>query len=186
MGWAPLAGGPNPFATSADHFKYLVFKNPDWDYKTLDFDKDVALADGIDNGTMNAIDPNLTPFFDRGGKILMYHGWNDQLIAPRNSINYYTSVVKTLGAGKVANAIRLFMVPGMNHCAGGDGTSSFDAFTALEQWVEQKKAPEQLLGSHLTGAIVDRTRPLCPYPQVAEYKGTGSTDEAASFVCKAP
>ena len=186
MGWAPLAGGPNPFATSADHFKYLVFKNPDWDYKTLDFDKDVALADAIDNGTMNAIDPNLTAFFGRGGKILMYHGWNDQLIAPRNSINYYTSVVKTLGTGKVANAIRLFMVPGMNHCTGGDGPSSFDAFAALEQWVEQKKAPEQLLGSHLTGTTVDRTRPLCAYPQVAEYKGTGSTDEAASFVCKAP
>ena len=185
MGWAPLAGGPNPFGVSVDHFKYVVFKNPDWDFKTLDFDKDVALADAIDNGTMNAIDPNLTAFFGRGGKLLMYHGWNDQLISPRNSINYYTSVVKTLGADNVANAIRLFMVPGMNHCAGGDGTSSFDAFTALEQWVEQKKAPEQLLGSHLTGTTVDRTRPLCAYPQVAVHKGTGSTDDAASFVCKA-
>ena len=172
---------------SADHFKYVVFKNPNWDYKTLDFDRDVALADEIDNGAINATDPNLTAFFGRGGRILLYHGWNDPLIAPRNSINYYTSVVKTFGgAEKVANSIRLFMVPGMNHCAGGDGTSSFDGLAALEQWVEQKKAPEQILGSHFTGKAVDRTRPLCPYPQMAKYKGTGNTDDAPNFVCKAP
>ena len=96
-------------------------------------------------------------------------------------------MVKTFGgAENVANSIRLFMVPGMNHCVGGDGTSSFDGLAALEQWVEQKKAPEQILGSHFTGNAVDRTRPLCPYPQMAEYKGTGQTDDAANFVCKAP
>ena len=94
--------------------------------------------------------------------------------------------MKTLGGGdKVAGSIRLFMVPGMNHCAGGDGTSSFDGLAALEQWLEQKTAPEQILGSHLTNGVADRARPLCPYPQVAEYKGLGSTDQAASFVCKA-
>jgi feruloyl esterase len=95
--------------------------------------------------------------------------------------------VKTLGGvDRISNSIRLFMVPGMNHCSGGAGTSSFDSLAALEHWVEQKKVPEQILGSHLTNGVVDRTRPLCPYPQVAEYKGTGSTDEAASFVCKVP
>ncbi len=187
MGWAGLAGGPAPFSISADHFRYVVFKNPNWDYKTLDFDKDVALADEIDNGAINATDPNLTAFFRRGGKILMYHGWNDQLIAPRNSINYYTRVVKALGGvDKVSNSIRLFMVPGMNHCAGGDGTSSFDGLAALEQWVEQKRAPAQILGSHLTNNAVDRTRPLCPYPQMATYKGSGSIDDVTSFICKAP
>jgi feruloyl esterase len=187
MGWAALAAGPAPFSISADHFKYVVFKNPNWDYKTLDFDKDVALADEIDNGAINATDPNLTTFFDRGGRILLYHGWNDPLIAPRNSINYYMSVVKTFGGAKrVVNSMRLFMVPGMNHCSGGDGTSSFDGLAALEQWVEQKKAPEQLHGSHFTGNALDRTRPLCPYPQIAAYKGTGSTDDEANFVCKVP
>ena len=185
MGWAGLAGGPAPFSIAADHFKYVVFKNPSWDYKTLDFDKDVALADRIDDGAINATDPNLKALFGHGGKLLMYHGWTDQLIAPRNSVNYYTSVVNALGGtNKVADSIRLFMVPGMNHCAGGDGTDSFDGLTALEQWVEQKKAPEQLLASHLTNGVADRTRPLCPYPQVAEYKGAGSTNDAGNFTCK--
>jgi feruloyl esterase len=187
MGWAAHAKGPVPDSLLTDHFKYVVFKKPHWDYKTINFDKDVDLAERIDNGLIDATDANLGTFFRRGGKILMYHGWNDQLIPPRHAVNYYTSVVKTLGGvEKVSNSIRLFMVPGMNHCFGGDGPSSFDRLAPLEQWVEQKKAPEQILGSHLTGTAADRTRPLCPYPQVATYKGTGSTDEAASFVCKAP
>lgn len=187
LGWTAMAGGPRPFPITADHFRHVVFKNPEWDFRVLDLDRDVALADQLDNGTLNATDPNLTKFTARGGKILIYHGWNDPLIAPRNSINYYMSVVKTLsGVDQISNSIRLFMVPGMNHCSGGAGTSSFDSLAALEQWVEQKKAPEQILGSHLTNGVVDRTRPLCPYPQVAEYKRTGSTDEAANFVCRVP
>jgi feruloyl esterase len=186
MGWSGLAGGPAPFSAPTDYFKYVVFKNPTWDYKTLDFDQDVALADKSDNGAINAIDPNLKAFFGHGGKILLYHGWIDQLVPPRNSINYYASVANALGgANKIADSMRLFMVPGMNHCAGGDGTDNFDGLAALEQWVEQKKAPEHVLASHLTNGVVDRTRPLCPYPQVAEYQGTGSTDEAANFICKA-
>ena len=187
MGWAGLAGGPAPFSISTDHFKYVVFKNPNWDYKTLDFDRDVALADKTDNGAINATDPNLKAFFGHGGKILMYHGWTDQHIAPRNSITYYTSVANALGgATKVTDSMRLFMVPGMNHCAGGDGTDSFDGLTALEQWAEQGKAPDQIIASHSTNGVVDRTRPLCPYPQIGAYKGTGSTDEAANFVCREP
>jgi tannase/feruloyl esterase len=186
MEWAALAGGPAAFSAAADYFRYVVLKNPNWDYKSLDFDKDVAMADKTDNGAINATDPNLKAFFDRGGKILMYHGWADQLIPPRNSINYYSSVAKAFGgANKVADSIRLFMVPGMKHCVGGDGANSFDSLGALEQWVEHKKTPEQLLASHLTNGVADRTRPLCPYPQVAEYKGTGSTDEAANFKCQA-
>jgi tannase/feruloyl esterase len=182
LGWSALAGGPAPFSISTDQFKYVVFKNHDWDYKTLDFDKDVALADRMDDGLVNATDPNLKAFFTRGGKLLMYHGWSDQLIAPRNSINYYQSVANGLGgAGKVADSIRLFMVPGMAHCAGGDGTSTFDSVTALEQWVEQKKTPLQIPASHMTNGVTDRTRPLCPYPMVAAYKGAGSTDDAAKF-----
>jgi feruloyl esterase len=164
-----------------------VFKNPDYDYLTLNFDSDIALADKIDSGLNNAINPDLKPFFSHGGKLLMYHGWADQLIPPENSVNYYLSVVKAAGgAAKTADRVRLFMVPGMNHCRGGDGPNEFDAVGAMEQWVEQKKAPDEMIASHKTKGEVDRTRPLCPYPQVAKYKGAGSIDEAANFVCAAP
>jgi tannase/feruloyl esterase len=185
MGWGALAAGPGPLSISADHFKYIVFGNPDWDYKTLDFDRDVAKADQVDNGLLNATSPNLRAFFNRGGKILMYHGWNDQLIAPGNSINYYNSVVKELGLETVSKSMRLFMAPGMDHCFGGDGPNVFDGMAALERWVEQHEAPEQLIASHIANGKPDRTRPLCLYPKVAVYSGTASTDDAANFVCKA-
>jgi Tannase and feruloyl esterase len=182
--WGGLAG-PNPLSISVDHYKYLVFKNPAWDFKALDFGKDVDLADRLDGGVINAIDPNLMPFFARGGKLLLYHGWIDQLIAPRNTINYYQSVAGTLGGvDAIADSMRLFMVPGMAHCSGGPGPNVFDSIGAIEQWVEQKKRPEQMVASHQTNGNVDRTRPLCPYPQVATYNGSGSTDDAASFTCK--
>ena len=121
LGWAALAGGPEPFVTT-DHFKYVVFKDPKWDWRTLNFDSDVDLADKLDNGTINAIDPNLKEFVGHGGKLLMYHGWSDPLIAPQNSVNYYKSVVAAMGgAGKTEGSVRLFMAPGMGHCGGGDG-----------------------------------------------------------------
>jgi feruloyl esterase len=186
LGWAGVAGGPEPMSIATDYYKYIVFKNPAWDFKTLDFDKDVALADKLDDGADNAIDPNLKAFFSRGGKLLMYHGWIDPLVAPRNSVNYYTSVTKALGsAAKVDDAMRLFMVPGMGHCVGGDGPSNFDKLSALEQWVEHKKAPDRIVATHIANGAVDRTRPLCPYPLVAIYSGTGSTNDAANFACKA-
>jgi feruloyl esterase len=187
LGWAGLAGGPAPLSIAADYFKYVVFRNPAWDFKTFDFDKDVALADSLDHGDLNATDPNLTAFFSRGGKLLMYHGWTDMLIAPRNSITYYTSVVSASGgAAKVNGSMRLFMVPGMAHCAGGEGPGNFDKLTPLEQWVEQGKAPDRILASRLaTKDAAARTRPLCPYPLVAAYSGTGSTNDAANFVCRA-
>jgi len=186
LGWAGLAGGPNPMSIATDYFKYIVFMDLAWDFRTFDFDKDVALADSMDNGADNATDPNLKAFFSRGGKLLMYHGWIDPLVAPRNSVNYYTSVANALGgAANVNDSMRLFMVPGMGHCVGGDGPSNFDKLTVLEQWVEQKKAPDQIVASHIANGAVDRTRPLCPYPLVAIYSGTGSTNDAANFVCKA-
>ncbi len=145
LGWAGLAGGPNPMSIATDYFKYVVFKNLAWDFRMFDFDKDVALADTMDNGADNATDPNLKAFFTRGGKLLMYHGWNDPLVAPRNSINYYTSVNNALGgAANVNDSMRLFMVPGMGHCVGGDGPSNFDKLTVIEQWVKHKKAPDQI------------------------------------------
>jgi feruloyl esterase len=181
--WPALAGA-QPFGIPVSHFQYVVFKDPKWDYLTLDFDKDVALADKLDDGLLNATDPNLKAFFSHGGKLLMYHGWNDQLITPLNSVNYYNSVVKAMGgAARIKDSYRLFMAPGMNHCGGGDGPSRIDVFTTIDDWVSHGKAPDQLLAEHLTNNKVDRSRPLCPYPQVAKYKGTGSIDEAANFVC---
>jgi feruloyl esterase len=187
LAWAAMAGGPKPFAIVDEHFKFVVFKDPNWDFRTLNFDSDVALADKLDNGVINATNPDLKKFTSHGGKLIQYHGWNDQLIAPRNSVNYYTSVSKAMGgAAKTAGAYRLFMAPGMNHCRGGDGPNSFDMVGAIEQWVERGQAPDQIIASHNTDGKVDRTRPLCPYPQVAKYKGTGSIDDAANFTCAAP
>jgi len=182
LGWGGLVGGPEPTVTAIDQYKYVVFKNPQWDWRTFDLDRDVAVADRVDNGTINAINPNLKPFIAHGGKLLMYHGWSDPLVGPLTSVNYYNSVVNQLG--RVDDSIRLFMVPGMGHCGGGEGPNTFDMLGALEHWVERGKAPDQIVASHSTGGAIDRTRPLCPYPQVAIYKGAGSIDEAASFACK--
>jgi feruloyl esterase len=166
----------------------VVFRNPKWDYRTLNFDSDVALADKLDNGVLNATNPNLKEFFAQDGKLLLYHGWSDPAIAPENTINYYDSVVAAMGgAQKVQNSMRLFMVPGMNHCGGGDGPTHFDSVEALEQWIEKGKTPDRIVAVHFPrgthDAKPDRTRALCSYPQVAKYKGSGSTDDASNFVC---
>jgi feruloyl esterase len=186
LGWAPKAG-PQPFSTASSYWRYVVFKDPNWDYKTFDFDTDVALSDRIASDILNATNPDLKTFFEHGGKLLQYHGWSDPLISPRNSVNYYESVLDTMGgASKVNESYRLFMVPGMAHCHDGDGPNQFDTISALEQWVEKGKAPDQIIASRIRDGKTDRTRPLCPYPQVATYKGTGSTDDAANFSCSVP
>ncbi len=183
LGWGTQAG-PNPFTPGLDEFKYVVFKNPDWDYKTFNFDSDVTAAVKADNNMMNAMDPNLKAYFDRGGKILQYHGWADQQMSPGNSPKYYKSVLAKLGGpSKVMNNYRLFMVPGMGHCGGGEGaTDTFDKRAILAAWVEQNKAPDKIIASTRDDK---KTRPLCPYPEVAVYNGSGSTDDAANFSCKA-
>ena len=183
--WTAVAGGPQPFPIPVEFYKHFVHSDPLWDWKTFDFDKDVAAADDKFAALINATDPDLSAFKTRGGKLIMYHGWNDQLIQAANSINYYHSVSKAMGADATDDFMRLFMAPGMLHCAGGPGPNTFDAVGALEQWVEHGVKPAHLVASHSAAGTVDRTRPLCPYPQVAKYKGTGSTDEALNFVCAA-
>jgi feruloyl esterase len=183
LGWNTLAG-PQPMGLASDVYKYLVFENPNWDYKTINPTTDFPLAEKKLAEGMDAANANLKPFVDRGGKLIMYHGWSDPGIAPMNSVQYYKNVVDALGASQARNAVRLFMIPGMNHCQGGSGTDKFDGIGALAQWVEKGKTPEQINASHQTSGKIDRTRPLCPYPQVAAYKGSGSTDEAANFACK--
>jgi len=186
LGWATMAG-PKPFAIGDSLFRYVVFEDPTWDYKTFNFDSDLESTAKAENGLLNAMNPDLSGFMDRGGKLIQYHGWSDPQIAPSSSVDYYTRVLETAGgAAKVQSSYRLFMVPGMAHCRGGDGTSNFDMLSALEQWVENGKAPDRIDAARVRNVITDRTRPLCPYPQVAVYTGTGSTDEAANFSCRVP
>jgi len=183
LGWA-IQTSSQPFSIPTDYYKYVVYKDPNWDYKTFNFDSDIALADKIDNGLITATDPHLKEFFAHGGKLLQYHGWSDNIISPQNSINYYESVIETLGgADRVQDSYRLFMVPGMSHCRDGEGVTSFDSISVIEQWVEKGKAPGRIMASRIQDGKTQRTRPLCPYPQVAKYMGTGSSDDAANFVC---
>ena len=184
--WGTLAGGPEPIQLANDYFKYVVFEDAKWDFRTLNFDGDVAKAIKRDGGVLSATNPDLRPYFARGGKLITYHGWTDQQVMPENSINYYMSVVAAVGAEKADASYRLFMVPGMNHCGGGDGPNKFDMLGALEAWRERHDAPNAVMASHATEGKVDRTRPLCAYPEVAKYKGSGSTDDAANFACVRP
>jgi feruloyl esterase len=184
LGWGVQAQGPEPSANIYDQYRYVVFKDQNWDWKTFDFDKDVVRGDRPENVIMNATDPDMNVFFSHGGKLLLYHGWSDPNVPTLNTIKYYKSV---LGAtGDASSKVRLFLEPGMGHCAGGEGPNVFDKVGALEQWVEKGVAPEKMIASHSTGGKVDRTRPLCPYPQVARYTGAGSVDDAANFVCRTP
>ena len=113
----------------------------------------------------------------------MYHGWQDPQVPAQNAIRYFNDVVKTAGRGVVGKNVQLYMVPGMNHCQGGPGPDQFDKIAAIESWVSSGQSPATIIASHSTSGRVDRTRPLCPFGQVAKWKGTGSTDEAANFAC---
>ena len=136
-------------------------------------------------GFIDATSADLSAFKARGGKLLLYHGWNDQLIPPENTVSYYSSVLGKMGRGQ-ENWLRLFMAPGMQHCAGGPGPDQFNTVAAIERWRESGIAPQNIMASHVTANRVEMTRPLCPYPQVAIWDGTGSTNDAANFVCKKP
>jgi feruloyl esterase len=175
----------NPVGIAYDQYRYFVFNNPEWDYRTFNIERDVPLFDKAIGMTMNSSDANLRPFFDHGGKLLMYHGWADPGIPAGNSVEYYTEVVKRVGADiRPSDFVRLFMLPGVGHCGGGDGPSTFDALGTLDRWRDRGTPPDSITASHSTNGVVDRTRPLCPYPQVARYKGTGDTNVAANFECR--
>jgi feruloyl esterase len=156
----------------------LVFDARQWDWRTFDFDKDVALADEKAGGAINQIDPDLSRFKKHGGKLLQYHGWNDPAVSPLNSVDYFESVQGKMG--DTSDFYRLFMIPGLEHCGGGPGTGNFDHMQVIVKWVEAGVAPERIVASR-----PGRTHPLCAYPKMAKYAGAGSMDDAANYTCAA-
>ena len=204
-GWSTWITGTAPgrsagFFFSFGYFSNFVYEKADWDFKTFNLDLGVKLADMKTALALNSTDPNLKAFRARGGKLIMYHGWNDPGIPPQNTIDYYQSVVTKMGQRNSDSFLRLFMVPGMQHCAGGPGPSAFgnggaavpadpqhNIFLALEQWVEKGAAPAEIIATKFASdnnaAVIKMTRPLCTYPKVAKYKGAGDTNDAANFVC---
>ncbi|MFN0002928.1 MAG: tannase/feruloyl esterase family alpha/beta hydrolase [Pseudohongiellaceae bacterium] len=183
LGWSTMAGA-QPFPPGVDLFKYVVFGDAEWDFTTLNWDSDIdtTVNASVD---MDAMNPDLQAYFDRGGKIISYHGWADPQISPGSTVAYYQTVLEHMGgSSKVQENYRLFMVPGMNHCGGGTGTNTFDMLTALENWVEHQQTPNQINAALEVDALTIRTRPLCSFPQQATYNGAGSTDEAINFSCQ--
>jgi feruloyl esterase len=182
LGWRIPEPGSEPSALQSDATRYLVYEDADWDWREFDLERDLALA-LQKAGYIEALDADLSEFKARGGKILFYHGWNDPGPSPLNTIAWYNDVLATMGPDQ-DDWMRLFMVPGMGHCAGGIGPDQADFLGAIDDWVEDGVAPERIIASRMSDGEVDMTRPLCPYPEVATWDGTGDPNDAASFSCR--
>jgi feruloyl esterase len=203
--WPKVWAGDYPGGSAWDFWRYAVSQNKDLTSTDFDFDKDTdkMLNANLAGTTMSDnynVKPSLTAFEKRGGKLIQYHGWADQQISSFASVDFYNHIVAEIGKERADGFYRMFMAPGINHCGGGPGVFNFggaqaalahdpehDVVAALDAWVTQKKAPDMLIGSHLDAdKKVDRTRPLCPYPLEAKYKGAGDINQAASFTCSDP
>lgn len=186
-----------------NYFRYMVFEDPTWDPLTANVDEAERMADRKTAQALNAINPDLHEFQSRGGKLILYHGWNDPAISPLNTISYYNSVITSMGADKAKSFVRLYMVPGMQHCLGGPGATSFGQlgtvtakgpkhgiYSALEDWVEKDTEPGEIIATKYeqdnSAKSVQMTRPLCAYPQVARYNGSGDTNDSSNFACVMP
>ena len=177
-------GGP-------EFFRWMVYRDPAWEISRFDLARDSALAKERVGPIVDA-NPDLSAFMRRGGKLMLYHGWNDAAIPAGATLDYYASMRKAVGAA-ADQQVRLFMVPGLAHCWGGPGPTFFDKMAEMERWVESGVAPDRIVATEydppvnffpLAHSKKVRTRPLCPWPTVARYKGSGSTDDAASFACQ--
>jgi feruloyl esterase len=185
--WRMVSGSAEPVSLTA---LQIAHGDPAWDPKSFDLERDLALVIEKVGFATNSIDPDLRAFKARGGKLLLYHGWNDGVISAGNSINYYEQVLKTMGPGQ-DDWLRLFMVPGMDHCPywganpGGVGPDQVNWMAALERWGESGKAPDRIEAARVVNNRIDMTRPVCAYPQIAKHTGIGSTNDAQNFVCVA-
>jgi hypothetical protein len=204
-GWGPWITGPAPgksllFAFGTGYFTNVVYEKAGWDYRDANIEQALKAAEEKTAEKLDATDANLSAFRARGGKLILYHGWNDPAIPALNTVHYYDSVVSRLGRQETDGFSRLYMVPGMQHCGGGPGPNSFGQFgpapsnepqrnvtTALEGWVERGEAPSAIVATKYVdddpAKGLRATRPLCPYPQTATYKGQGDPNEAVHFVC---
>ena len=181
-GWAGVLAGLAAPGVSVGSFQ-VAYNDANWDAKTFDLDRDLKVVDEKVGSIINAVNPDLSAFKAHGGKLLLYHGWDDTAISPGNTINYYESVLKKMG-GRQDNWVRLFMAPGMQHCGNGPGPNQVNYMAVMERWRENNQTPASIEAYHVANNRVDMTRPLCPYPQAATYKGTGSVNDAANFACK--
>jgi feruloyl esterase len=181
-GWGAWLLNPK-IPMRSEVYNYFVFHDPQWNFHSFDFDKDVEYAEKS-IPWLAAEDRDLSGLYNRHGKLILYAGWADAVAAAEDIVKYGADVVKVMGAKKAEEFFRFYMVPGMGHCSGGPGTTNFDMLPALEQWVEHGKAPAAIIASRKLDGGATRTRPLCVYPQVARWTGKGSTDDAANFVCK--
>jgi feruloyl esterase len=185
--WERIVGGPDPFPIGPVIYGQMVFEEPDWDWRTFNYDADLDAAVAKLRDVMDAVDPDLGAFKSRGGKLILFHGWSDAQISPEFTRRYYEQVMSTLGGRAAAEEFaRLFLLPGMGHCRGGTGVDQFDALHPLVDWVERGVAPDLIVASRLVDGNVVRTRPLCAYPRVARWTGAGSIDDAANFRCLEP
>ena len=204
MSWTTMVANAPASGLQNGYFANLTFENPEWDYRTFNFDSDMAKADEKVGRLGNATSVDYAAAIKRGVKIIQYHGWNDQTLQPGYSPDYYEQVVRAhKGLPATQRFYRLFMVPGMTHCYFGSGATSFggigqqippvrdaahDVQTALEAWVERGTAPNQLIATKFTDEAaptrtVKLTRPLCLYPTLPRYKGSGDPNDAANFAC---
>jgi len=194
LGWGSGAASTGPGVSTADtFFKYMVYNNPSWDFKTFNFAREVPTTDNRFSTLLDATSPDLTAFKKRHGKLLFSHAWNASTHTATRSLEYYDQVVSFMNGGKnnlhvrdfaeTQEFFRFFLVPGG---AGSKAPSKYDSMPALEAWVEHGIAPTKIIGHHATSGVVDRTRPICPYPETAVYKGSGSIDDAQNFKCQKP
>jgi hypothetical protein len=189
MQLAMLMGGNEPFPVATSYFRDLVYADqPGWDWKVSDYGKELADARAYGADMLDVAPTDLGPFFARGGKLLLSHGWTDGLIPANNTVEFYTGLLGALPQAQ-GSQVRLFMVPGMDHCGGGEGASSFDTIAAIDAWATTGKAPERIVATRAPSPnpsapkLAPISRPLCPYPLIAKYDGSGDANSEKSFVC---